>query len=343
MKLTKFFIIAFCLNSFFAISQTREQQMMYKTAFDEMLQMIKGEKKYSFKRAVFLAENAWYGGTLSYKEYCDSIDKICTALRLEIQKRNIGHYKTAGNWAAFHYMFEPSKLNNFKIYSYDYDDFLSRKNWNSHFVTKLMKTKKGNCVSLPYFFKILSEELGYPAYLAQAPMHFYIMHKDENDKWVNIETTGGGFARDAHYLETFKVLPQQIRSGIYMTPRTNAESISLCINDLLHNYKKQFKRDILLLSMVEKTLAYTPNNFYLLLLKYHCYFDMAEREFKTNKSNKELIKQYELQYKNTQKKLQSIGYDNVSDEWYADMMKYIPANRKKKEEYFYKRFGMQLE
>jgi hypothetical protein len=69
--------------------------------------------------------------------------------------------------------------NNFKPFQYDFEYFLSDIDPTVGFVTKLLSTGKGNCFSLPVLYKILTEEIGGTAYLALAPIHCYIKHKDE--------------------------------------------------------------------------------------------------------------------------------------------------------------------
>jgi hypothetical protein len=43
-------------------------------------------------------------------------------------------------------------------YTYDFEDPLGKKDWTKMFVTKLLKTRKGNCHSLPYLYKILADD-----------------------------------------------------------------------------------------------------------------------------------------------------------------------------------------
>jgi hypothetical protein len=311
-------LIIFLFTSTLCFSQTKEEQLRYKAAFDELLAMLNGEQPYSFKRAVYLSENAYYKGKWNYQEYCDEINQICDYIKKTIRERGLQNYKTAGNWGAYHYMFEPNEMNNEVTYTYNYDDFLSKKDWTSRFVRKLMQTKKGNCVSLPYFYKILCEELGYHAYLAQAPMHFYITHQDEGGKWVNLEATSGSFSRSSFIMESFEITAEQIASKIYMMPLNNKETISICISDLMRNYKHEFGTDILMLSMVENTLAYVPNNFHLLIFQGDCYYDMAKREYQSQDRDNYLVKLYEEKCKAADKKIATLHYKNVSPEWYKN-------------------------
>jgi hypothetical protein len=84
------------------------------------------------------------------------------------------------------------------------------------FVTKLLQTKKGNCTSFPYLYKIFANEIGAEAHLAFAPMHCYIKHKDEDGKWRNIELTNASVARDVWMIQMMGITSEQIASGIYI-------------------------------------------------------------------------------------------------------------------------------
>ena len=53
--------------NFTVFAQTRDSIQIYKDAFAEQLQMLKGEKPLSYKRAIFLTENAFHKGKLDYK------------------------------------------------------------------------------------------------------------------------------------------------------------------------------------------------------------------------------------------------------------------------------------
>ena len=64
------------------------------------------------------------------------------------------------------------------------------------FVSTLMVTCKGNCHSLPLFYKLLTEELGEKSWLALAPNHAYIKLHNQADGWYNVELTSGQFPTD---------------------------------------------------------------------------------------------------------------------------------------------------
>ena len=169
----------------------------FDIAIDEIDQMLKGEKSLSFKRAVYLVENAYYEGGVSWEEYNNGILSIKPILDKMIDDRNLRQYKTAGNWAVFTYMSDSIPENNFKPYQYDFESFMSDSDRESYMVSRLLKTRKGNCRALPYFYKILADEIGVEAFIAIVPMHCYVKHKDEQGNWWNLEMTTGSFSRSS--------------------------------------------------------------------------------------------------------------------------------------------------
>lgn len=193
-----FFLICGVPIGLFSRTTTEKSKKLFQDAFNEYVEMLDGKREISLKRAVFLYENAYSDDTLSYSEFCKTIDNIVYKLKYNIQLNNFGKYKTAGNWAVFTYLKEPNALNKEKPYTYDFEDFTGLKDYSKVFVTKLLRTKKGNCLSFPLLYKILCDELGTESYLALAPKHLYIKHQDENGQWINVELTirawrnGGG-------------------------------------------------------------------------------------------------------------------------------------------------------
>jgi len=163
-------------------------QKHFDVAIDEIEQMLKGEKTLSFKRAVYLVENAYYEGKVSWEEYNNEILRIKPLLSRMIYNHNLQQRKTAGNWAVFTFMFDSIPENKFKPYQYDIENFMNGTK-DCYMVSHLLKAKKGNCRSLPYLYKILANELNAEAFLAVVPMHIYIKHRGEEGSWWNLEST----------------------------------------------------------------------------------------------------------------------------------------------------------
>ena len=182
----------------------------------------------------------YFGGTLNWNDFCKQIDQITVKLRKFIINRKLQQYKTAGNYAIFAYMTDTIAENNFKPYSYDLHSFFGNDpNVPCFTVHWLLKTKKGNCHSMPYLYKILANEMKVEAYIALVPMHIYIRHKDEEGKWWNVELTTGSFSRTSWIIEAFNVSDEGIESGLYMKPLSDKESVVECLGDLIYWYEKR--------------------------------------------------------------------------------------------------------
>lgn len=211
--ITFFCLTQFCLQAQTTVDTSQKHKQLYENAYNEMTQMLEGKKTISFKKAVFLMENAYLNNTWTYEKFNLQISSVVNKLKQLIKERQLEQFKTAGNWAAFTYMKDSIKQNNFKPYTYGFENFIPDKDPSICFVTKLLTTNKGNCVSLPFLYKILVEEIGSSASLALAPLHCYIKHKDEKGKWVNLEMTNGSFSRDEWIMQETGITAEQLNQA----------------------------------------------------------------------------------------------------------------------------------
>lgn len=311
-------------------AQTADLKTIYKQAFNEQLQMLKGEKPVDFKRSVFLTENAFYKGQLNYQTFCTDITATGQQLKSLIKQRRLESYKTAGNWAVFTYMIDSIPTNNFKPCTYDFDDFMGDKDWTKMFVTKLIKTRSGNCHSLPYYYKILCEEIGAKASLALAPNHVYIKHFDEKGQWSNVELTNGGFPRDQWIIKQMAISVEAIKSGIYMTPLSQKESIALTMLDLAEAFKFQYGNDEFVLQITNTALQYFPKCIPLIMMKANYIRDKIEAEKKKTNPNKEQINSNIALYKKTVGKIDSLGHKDMPIELYQEWVKTVDDEKAKR-------------
>ena len=330
-------IITFLLTIILVVStnrtfaQTKDSSQIYKDAFSEQLQMLKGEKTISFKRAVFLTENAFNNGKLDYTTFCKEISTTGQQLKTLIKQRGLEKYKTAGNWAVFSFMMDSLPINNFKPCTYDFTDFMGDKDWTKMFVTKLMKTRSGNCHSLPTYYKILSEEIGAKAFLALAPNHLYIKHIDEKGQWTNVELTNGGFPRDQWIIKEMAIPIEAIKSEAYMKPLTDKESVALCMFDLANAYQFQFGYDDFVLNTANTALKYFPKCLPLIMTTSNCYRTFGITEQAKQNPNKEISKKYYLAYKEAQVKMNALGYKEETPEHYEEWVKNVEKEKQKGE------------
>lgn len=328
MRIFKLLILFIVILSIDAFSQNGKQY--YIDAYKEQLEMLHDQKTIDFKRAVFISENAYYKGKLNYQAYCNDISDIGIKLKNLISQRGLEKYKTAGNWAAFSYMKDSSTINNFKPYIYDFDDFMGDKDWTKQFITKLMRTHTGNCHSLPYLYKILCEEIGVKASLALGPNHVYIKHIDENGRWNNVELTSGGFPRDQWIIKQMAISVEAIKSGAYMAPLSDKESIALTMFDLAETYNFQYGQDNFLLQMVDTAINYYPACIPLYELKHNCCVELVQKENKKSKPDTALIDKNIALYIAAQAKLDELGYQDEPPEVYKAFVQGMEDEKKKR-------------
>lgn len=303
-------------------------QKYFDNAIIEIDKMLKGEKTLNFKRAVYLVENAYYEGKIQWDDYNNEILRIKPLLNKMIDDRKLRQYKTAGNWAVFTYMSDSIPENNFSPYRYDFEGFMRDSDRESGMVSRLLKTKKGNCRALPYFYKILADEVGVEAFIAIAPMHCYVKHKDEQGNWWNLEMTTATFSRSSFIMETFNVSEVAIKSGLFMKSLSDVESVAYCIYDLLcyYEYKTGRYSDDFVKRCYETGLQYYPNSQLQIIKANDLHFrlsdKMIEKELKSNSeiaNYPELMREFEIM-DSTFKYISEIGYTTMRNEDYEKMV-----------------------
>lgn len=284
----------------------------------ELQKMLHGEIPYSLKRAEFIVEWAYSGGTMDYAKFCHDIDSVAYILRRFIEVNHVQQYKTAPNFALFEYFTKPSPMNGNKAFTYDFDDFTGKKDFRKVLVTKVMKTHTGQCTCLPLYYKILCDELGGQSALAFAPKHVYVKHIGEDGRWVNIELTNGHFVRDAWIIQTMNVSTESIRNGVFLTALSDKENIAFMICHLGKAYQQKYQSwDYFPLRCAEEVLASLPNFCDALVVKFnvHQHLGIAFQN-KYGKSHTPYIDKQFLEYQKVINKLDSLGYSQPTDEEY---------------------------
>jgi hypothetical protein len=229
-------------------SQNRRAEDYYVSAFNEMSDMLTGRDSLSIKRAVFLAEWAYYEGDLDYKtDFCDEIDRITTFIRSVYAVNKLHTYKTGMQMAITSYMVSPFSGNNYTPYTYDFETFSTDDEpLDQQFVSKTLKTHKGQCHSLPWMYKILANELNADVSLAHAPRHCYIMYKDEDkitpEDWINLELTTNQMNPSWAIKQDFEICDSAVIVGTYMTPLTDLQTVACQMSDLAFGYWTKFHR-----------------------------------------------------------------------------------------------------
>ena len=262
MKKSLFILLFFLVRQSTTHAQPPDNSR-FETAYTEIADMLDGKSSMSIKRAVFLPEWAYLDGKPDYTAYCAQIDATAAALGRFIAANGLQHYKTGGNYALFEYFSRPYSMNGNKPFTYDFEDFSGSEDLTKLFVTKVMRTHSGQCRSLPMYYKVLAEAIGAEAYIAFAPQHLFIRHRDEQNpsKWVNVELTTQSLARELFYIENFGISADAIRNKVYLYPLSDRETVAYLLSELAAYYYRKFGQfDAFMLKCAEKSLAYLPQN-----------------------------------------------------------------------------------
>lgn len=322
-----FLILTF---NFFSSYGQIDHKELYRKAFEEQHKMLKGEIPIDFKRAVFITENAYHKGTLNYEIFKTEINQTGIKLKNLIKQRGLTGYKTAGNWAVFTYMNDSLPINNYTPCTYDFNDFMGEKDWSKMFTTKLMKTRSGNCHSLPYYYKILCEEIGANAHLALAPNHVYIKHIDENGQWANVELTNGGFPRDQWIIKQMAISVEAIKNEIYMNPLSQEKSIALTMFDLVSSYEVQFGIDDFCLLVIDTALAYFPKCIPLLMSKANYFGQVGMKEQIKSAPNRSLLQNMYDKQEIIYQQINQLGHKDMPLELYEQWVQSVENEKQKR-------------
>jgi hypothetical protein len=270
-------------------------------AYSEIESMLSGKDPLDFKKAVFTTENAYFDNQLNqdaFNAYIQFNTSICRGImasgNIVYPEKDIE--QATAQCAVFVFMTDtvPIQTEN-SIFAhtpveYNFDDFSGQKEWSSMFVSTLMQTKKGNCHSLPFLYKMIMDELGQDAYLSLAPNHIYIKARNKRIGWYNIELTCGDFPTDAWLMASGYIHLDALKNGIYMDTLSLKQSIALCLVDLAQGYQAKFgiRDGSFILQCCETALKHFPDYINALLLKAETLTALYRQSLARSNENKEL-------------------------------------------------------
>src|SRR5262245_54516989 len=113
------------------------------------------------------------------------------------------------------YLYQPGPWNGGRTFSYDLEDPFG-KNLRNKLLTTYLRTRKGNCVSMPILFVILVQKIGLEVTLSTAPAHVLAKYRDDDGSMLNIENVSGGSKGDASYQKEMRISQRAMASGIYL-------------------------------------------------------------------------------------------------------------------------------
>jgi hypothetical protein len=278
MKTFRIVLIIFCLQS---AGLCQNSDINYIRALTDLDMMLNDVIPLSFKQAVLRTEKAFLGDQLNEADLESEIDFLISISKSLSNQINLQNYegkdkKTVTKYAAIFKLITDTlniEVNNTLYqkppYTYDFHDVFGEANWQNMFVSKLLSTKKGNCHSLPYLYKILCEGNDIPCHFALAPNHIYIKHFAVKGGWYNTELTSASFPIDAWLMASGYVTLQAVQNGVYLDTLSEKQSIALSLIDLAQGFARKYPKNDgeFIVRCCDIALHHLPYNINATLLK----------------------------------------------------------------------------
>ncbi|MEO9511070.1 MAG: hypothetical protein ABJN84_01385 [Flavobacteriaceae bacterium] len=326
------------------------QKFFYEEAFERINCMLDDSCELSFKTAVYEVENAYLEGNLDSIIFDREIRKLTVLAENLIKSRTLKYEgKDKGEVEKYAALFSVMKdsidiqdaegnLYKYIPYTYDFEDIWGHEDWKNMFVSKLLATRKGNCHSFPYLYKILAEELGTEAYLALAPNHIYIKHRKEEGGWYNTELTSGIFPIDSWLMASGYIHLDAITNKLYMEALSDKQSIALCLVDLAQGFERKFPENdgSFIQKCVEAALQQYPTYANALILKAENFKKQLEKEagnqdgiLDNEALEDETVRNKFLSLQNAYVRIHEMGYRKMPEEMYLDWLISLQEEREK--------------
>lgn len=312
----------------------------YYSAFEEINNMLDDKQPLNLGRAIFLIENAYYNNTLNYDDYQKTITdqiKICNE-KIREDKLN-KESNLAKNMMLFRLISDTLKIKpngterpitHYPI-KYDLDDYKSEKHFDSHFVTKLMKSGSGQCMSMPLYYLVLAEKIGAKAYLSYAPHHSFIKIQDNDGTWYNLELTCNAVLSDAHYMNSGYIKAEAIRSRIYLEPLDKKEVVAQMLTELGRGYYEKYGLDNFYLNCANTAIKHSKTHLDPLIMK--AFYEerltltlaklmQAPKPEMMQQKSPEAYKHYE-NMQALYDQIDNLGYEKTPDAIYATWLEHI--------------------
>jgi regulator of sirC expression with transglutaminase-like and TPR domain len=194
------------------------------------------------------------------------------------------------------YIYEKGPWNGFQSFGYDFDDPVG-KNIHNKLLPNYIKSRKGNCVTMPVLFVILGQRLGLDITLSTAPLHLFAKYTDpETGVTFNLETTSGAKpARDVWIQQQNPMTDEAIANGLYMQKLSKRESAAVMATTL-SEYFVQEQKHKKVIAISDVILAHYPKEVGSMLRKGSAYGRLATAQFMRKYPRPNLIPQEERGY-----------------------------------------------
>lgn len=176
------------------------------------------------------------------------------------------------------YLYQPGSWNDQRPFQYDFEDPFGYKIENK-LLTTYLRTRKGNCVSMPILFVLLGQKLGIDVTAAAAPEHVLVKYKNDDGNILNLEATdGAGVTSDSSYQRQIPMTRDAIANGVYLRPLSKKETIVLMMSTLMEFYGQR-GRQTERIALANLALAHDSRNVVAMLHISSANYQAMKREF----------------------------------------------------------------
>ena len=190
--------------------------------------------------------------------------------------------------------YQPGPWNGNKPFDYDHDE-AHFKDIRTGLLSTYLRTRLGNCVSMPVLFLILADRMGLNVELSRAPHHTLIRYTAPDGRAFILEPTSGAHAqRPAWIRYLMPMTDDALKNGVYLSELTHEQSVAemrvvlLEWNMANHKYAEA-------ISLADEILQSDPRNADALAWKGIAYGRMISDEFQQRYVSKAFY-QYDPRY-----------------------------------------------
>lgn len=312
----------------------------FYSAYEKLEEMLTDSLKLKIEDAVFLIENAMLGGQLDFSKYnheLDQLENLCRWKILEMGLNQDDNIVKTG--ILFNILTEKTEIKipgiekriTHYTLSYNLDDYESKIEFTSHFVSTLLTTSKGQCYSFPLLYLIIAERLGAEAYLSMAPRHSFVKVKGYNNEWYNLELTAKYILSDAYYMNYSFIKSEGVKKGLYLSPLDKKEIIAYLVAQLGRYYLVKYGYDDFLLKCTQLSRKYMkiPIDALILEADYEMRLTLELAKLTNSLTSQDMKYNYPEAYIHYEKlhelyrMIDSTGYEETPPEVYQRWINYI--------------------
>lgn len=236
------------------------------------------------------------------------------------------------------YLYLAGTWNGNRVFKYDLENDPTGKTILANkLVPNYLRTRLGNCVSMPALFLILAQKLGVDAALSTAPEHYFVKYRDETGTYHNLETThDGGLKRDASYVREFEISPKAMENRLYLQPLSPKQTIIAMAGSLAEHYYDK-KNVPGLGALADMMLEFQPNCLEGILTKMSSYGAMLDLRYRSKYARFENIPPEEQegaatlmrQIRTWEQKAEALGWHRPSKEFEAAYQRVVQGAKPK--------------